>query len=164
MVHPGRFSAALEGDFVVFLIGARVNRWYKPASMFWVGRAMTAMQKELTEQAELGCLHIENWSGRTSISVQYWRSFEALEAYARSREAEHLPAWRKFNKLIKDNGDIGVWHETFKVRDGEYEGFYGNMPRFGLADAGQHTRLGLKSTAALRSGTRQGDLAPVEAY
>lgn len=25
MIHPGRHSATIDGDFVVFLIGARVN-------------------------------------------------------------------------------------------------------------------------------------------
>jgi hypothetical protein len=25
-VHPGRFSAAIEGDFVVFLTGMRINK------------------------------------------------------------------------------------------------------------------------------------------
>jgi hypothetical protein len=25
-IHPGRYSAEIEGDFVVFLIGMRLNR------------------------------------------------------------------------------------------------------------------------------------------
>lgn len=149
---------------MVFLIGARVNRLSKLPSIYWVGRAMASMQAELMEQTELGCMHIENFNGRTTISVQYWRSFEALESYARSRDAEHLPAWKKFNRLIKDNGDIGIWHETFKVSSGNYEAIYGNMPTFGLAGAGEHTKIGLSSTAANRSGTRNDDLAPVDAY
>ena len=41
------------------------------------------------------------------------------------------------------HGDIGIWHETFRVRAGEYEAIYGNMPRFGLAAAGEHRGLGL---------------------
>ena len=115
-------------------------------------------------QPELGCLHIENWGGRTSISLQYWRSFEHLEAYARSTQAEHLPAWRDFNQKIRDNGSIGIWHETFMVKAGEYEAIYGNMPCFGLAGAGQHGRLGVGSTASKRGGKRVEDVAPVEAY
>ena len=164
MIHAGRYSAQIDGDFVVFLIGARINRWLKLPSFVPIGRAMGRMQAELTARPELGCLHIENWFGRTSISVQYWRSFEDLEAYARSRDAEHLPAWRDFNRRIRDNGDIGIWHETFKVKAGEYEAIYGNMHRFGLARAGQHCRLGRTSTAAIRSGTRADDSAPVEGY
>jgi hypothetical protein len=32
--------------------------------------------------------------------VQYWRSLEQLLSYATTKEAEHLPAWRAFNKAI----------------------------------------------------------------
>lgn len=163
-IFPGRFSASIEGDFVVFLIGARINRWWKLPTFLPIGRAMALMQQELLEQPELGCLHIENWVGRTSISVQYWRSFEHLEAYARSTDALHLPAWRDFNKKVRDSGSIGIWHETYKVRAGEYEAIYGNMGRFGLAGAGEHHRLGRSSTASRRTGKRADDVAPVEAY
>lgn len=29
----------------------------------------------------------------------------------------------------------GIWHETYLVRDGEYEAIYGNMPSYGLGKA-----------------------------
>lgn len=44
--------------------------------------------------------------------VQYWRSFEHLEAYAKDRSGLHYPAWKEFNTKIKRNGDVGIWHET----------------------------------------------------
>src|SRR5215216_3015385 len=93
--------------------------------------------------------------------VQYWRSFEHLERYARNADALHLPAWREFNRRIRDNGDIGIWHETFRVRAGEYEAIYGNMPRVGLGRVAQHAPLGSTTTAALRAGVRAEDEAPV---
>ena len=68
--------------------------------------------------------------------LQYWRSFEHLEAYARARDAAHLPAWQAFNKAIGSNGDVGIWHETYIVSKGKYETFYNNMPPFGLGLAG----------------------------
>ena len=67
--------------------------------------------------------------------VQYWRSLEHLTAYSRNRDQTHYPYWVKFNKEIGSNGDIGIWHETFLVRAGEYECIYNNMPLFGLAKA-----------------------------
>ena len=164
MIHAGRHSAQVEGDFVVFLIGARVNRLRSLPAFVPISRAMRRMQKELLAQPELGCLHIENWYGRIVLSVQYWRSFEALEAYARNPDAEHLPAWRDFNRKIRDRGDIGIWHETYLVPAGSYESIYSNMPRFGLAVAGDQLKLGLESTAAIRTGTRPDDEAPVQAY
>ena len=39
-------------------------------------------------------------------------------------------------KDVRYEGDVGIWHETFKVRAGEYESVYGNMPVMGLAAAG----------------------------
>ena len=69
------------------------------------------------------------------MGVQYWRSFEQLEAFARSSDHAHLPAWREFNRLVRDNGDVGIFHETYRVGPGTAESFYGNMPPFGLAAA-----------------------------
>jgi hypothetical protein len=54
---------------------------------------MGKMLSELHQQPELGFLGGEMWFGRTTIMVQYWRSFEALEQYATLRDGQHLPAW-----------------------------------------------------------------------
>lgn len=164
MIHNGRFTAEIEGDFVVFLIGARLNRLRDLPRMIRIGRQMGEMQRVLTESPELGCLHIENWNGRTSISVQYWRSFEHLEQFARSPDLPHLEPWREFNRLVRDSGSIGIWHETYLVPAGAFEAIYGNMPAMGLAVAGTHARAGRHTTAAVRSGTRDHDQAPVDAY
>lgn len=131
-----RVAARIDGDFVIFLIGARVNRWWKLPQIIQTSRAMGRMLRELDAHPELGLLHHEAWLGRTAMIVQYWRSFEHLHAYARLKEAEHLPAWAAFNRTIGTNGDVGIWHETYLVRAGEYEAIYGNMPPFGLGQAG----------------------------
>ena len=69
--------------------------------------------------------------------VQYWRSFDHLERYARARDALHWPAWADFNRRMKETrGDVGIWHETYKVRAGDYEAVYSGMPVFGLGKAG----------------------------
>ena len=149
---------------MLFLIGARINRLWDAFKFLPVGRAMGRMQAELRANPDLGCLHIENWFGRTTLSVQYWRSFEALEAYSRNRDLEHLPAWAEFNRTIRDSGEIGIWHETYLVRAGEFEAIYGNMHRFGLAGAGTHEKLTPGSTAALRSRQRAEDQAPIDGY
>lgn len=164
MINTGRHTATIEDDFVVLLIGARINRWWRFRKWFPVAAAMNRMQREIAADPEIGCLHIENFNGRTTLSVQYWRSFEHLERFARSQEWSHLPAWRAFNRLVRDSGDVGVWHETYKVRAGEYEAIYANMPVFGLAGAGELVTLGRSSTSASRIGHRSEDRAPVEAY
>ena len=45
----------------------------------------------------------------------------------------HLPAWRSFNKRVRDNGSVGIYHETILLSDATVETVYGNMPTFGLA-------------------------------
>ena len=142
---------AVDGELVVFLIGMRINRFWKVHKWLPVFRAMPRMIRELYAHPEIGFLHTEYWFGRTTIMVQYWKSFEALEAYAKSRDHEHLPAWAAFNRNVASNGDVGIWHETYRVRAGELEVFYNNMPPFGLARATHAVPIaGKRETAAGR--------------
>ena len=54
-----------------------------------------------------------------------------------TRDALHWPAWVEFNRRMKDSrGDVGIWHETYKVHAGEFESVYSGMPPFGLGKAG----------------------------
>ena len=85
------------------------------------------MIAELERQPELGFLGAESWFGRTMLMVQYWRSFEALEAYAKARDRAHLPAWAAFNRAVGASGDVGVFHETYRVAPGQYEAVYVNI-------------------------------------
>lgn len=136
-----RMTAEAEEEFVVFLIGMRINRWWKIHKWLPVVIAMTKMLKELYQKPELGFINQESWGGRTSIMVQYWKSFEHLEAYAKDRNSEHLPEWKKFNQKISNNGDVGIWHETYLVKKSQFEAVYNNMPRFGLAKAFDHQSI-----------------------
>lgn len=160
-VFPGRYTGTIEGDFVVFLIGMRVNRPWKVHRWMPVFVAMPRMLRELERSASSGFLGATLGLLTTGpVVVQHWRSFEQLERYARDPDAEHLPAWRRFNRLARGTGDVGIWHETYRVRAGEYETIYGDMPRIGLARVGEHRPLGSTTTAASRSGVRPEDTAP----
>lgn len=72
-LHEGRWSGEIDDDFVVFLIGMRINRPWRVDRWLPVARAMGPMQAELAQRPELGCLHTENWFGRTTLALQYWR-------------------------------------------------------------------------------------------
>ena len=146
-----RMTSAADGDVVVFLIGMRVNRWWKPWQWLRTALAMPRMLRELAQQPELGLLGSEAWFGRTTIMVSYWKSMDHLLGYAKLRNAEHLPAWRAFNQRIGMNGDVGIWHETYRVHPGDYENVYLNMPAFGLGKAAGVTEaLGHRVAAAGR--------------
>lgn len=132
-----RRMARIDGEFVVFVIGMRINRWWKFGQWMRVGMAMPKMIKELEEHPELGYLGGETWIGRTFLMVQYWRSSEQLLAFAKDKERTHMPAWKDFYKRVGTNGDVGIWHETYKSRPGDYEAIYVNMPKFGLGKVGE---------------------------
>lgn len=137
-IFKGRFAGRIDGDFVVFLIGMRVNKPHQVHKWMPVVRAMPRMLAELKRRPELGLLHAESYlSGRTVMVLQYWRSFELLHAYAHAKDLEHLPAWAAFNRAIGGNGSVGIFHETYSVSAGRYETVYANMPRMGMAAAGE---------------------------
>lgn len=136
-INIGRMFSRREGSFAVFLIGMRINRPWKVHKWWPAAVAMPKMIRELERKPELGMLSGELWTGRTTILVQYWRSSDHLYAYAKNRDAGHLPAWQAFNRAVGSNGDVGVWHETYVVEPGAYENIYVNMPAFGLGKAGE---------------------------
>ena len=130
-----RMTARIDGEIVVFLIGMRINRLWKVHKWLPVARAMSRMLAELAAAPGHGFLGAEQWFGNPTIMLQYWRSFEQLERYAKNRSAQHLPAWAAFNRAVGSGGDVGIWHETYRVGPGDYECIYNNMPLFGLAKA-----------------------------
>ena len=118
MIHRQRLTASLEGGFVVFLIGMRINKPLLVHKWWPVAIAMPRMLNELYRQPDLGFLHAEMWFSRTIFLLQYWRSTEQLMAYAASKTAAHLPAWQAFNRRIGTDGDvIGVAGDLADVID-----------------------------------------------
>ncbi len=147
-IMASRATAQIDGDFVVFLIGMRVNKPWKVHQWLPMIRAMPRMLKELENAPpEVGFLG-HNGLGLGS-TTQYWRSFDHLEAYARARDRRHWPAWVEFNRRMKNaRGDVGIWHETYRVRAGEYETLYSGMPLFGLAKAGRRAAVTAETESA----------------
>jgi len=156
-IFNGRFAARIEGDFVVFLIGMRINQLFALHKWMPVAAAMPRMLKELGQHPEMGLLHAEFYlSWRTVMTVQYWRSFEQLHAYAHARDLQHLPAWADFNRKVGNNGAVGVFHETYLVPASKYEAVYVNMPRMGLAKAGEMIpAIGRMQSAKSRLGAEE---------
>ncbi len=164
-VYPGRFTAEMPEDFVLFLIGMRVNRPLRVRQWFPVATAMPRMLRWLDQHPEAGLLQWHNaWIHGPAV-VQYWRSFEDLARFARAQQEPHLPAWRFFNQAVRGSGDAGIWHETYRIRAGQSECIYGNMPRVGLAAAGTHLPVGSSGqSAARRIGVSDVDEPALEPY
>ena len=141
--------AQMDGDFVVFLIGARLDLRHPIRCARDLGgrRGMGHMLKYLSKHPEKGLLGYE--MGLPTI-VQYWRSFDHLEAFARDESDPHLAVWRNYWKRVGKQNRTGIWHETYLVRAGEYEAVYANTPPRGLGKAGRLVPMTESSTARLR--------------
>ncbi len=124
-----RMTVDLDQDVVVFLIGARIHKWWAVHRWWRTARAMSRMIKELEARPEsgfLGAIH------SPTLSVQYWRSHDDLYAYASDRSGEHFPAWADFYRSVARSGAVGIWHETYVVPASHVETLYFGMPRHGL--------------------------------
>ena len=152
-IVPGRFAAEHDDDFVVFVIGMRINRPWKLKQWLPVFVAMPRMLRELAQDPEKGLLGYSQAliHGGPAV-VQYWRSLEDLDRFSRNPDATHLPAWRQFNRAVGASGDVGIWHETYQVAADKHRTAYVNMPVVGLASATSHAPKGKKQPAVRRSG------------
>lgn len=150
-MRQGRWTAEIDGDFVVFLIGAKPSKLRLLRSLRDLGepRGMRHMLDHLMKQPEKGLLGYE-MAGLGTIIVQYWRSFEALEAFAKNTDDPHLDAWRNYWRRVGTSTRTGIWHETYLVRAGDYEAIYGNMRPFGLGKASRLVKVGESAGARER--------------
>jgi hypothetical protein len=131
-----------EGELVVFLIGMRVNKPWRPDAWLPTFLAMPAMLAELAREPDSGLLGTRLTVGAGGpVLVQYWGSQEKLYAYASDPGAAHRPAWAAFNRRARSvPGAVGVWHETFVVD--RAESVYVDMPVAGLAGATSSVPVG----------------------
>ena len=130
--------ADAKEPLVLFLIGMRINTLWRVWEWFPAFLAMPTMIVELYKNPELGFLRARTeMAGRTITVIQYWKSFEALEAYASMSDRKHRPAWTAFyNRATSGTGAVGIYHETYVIRPGEVESLYVDMPNgFGLGGA-----------------------------
>jgi len=148
--QPIRMTAEIEGDFVVFITGMRINKLWKVHQWWPNFRAMRKVLMALFGNEEYGALGAHAWWNRRGpLLIGYFRDIEKLEAFANDRDQPHAQAWQDYFRRMKNNGDVGVWHETYVVRSGEYEAAYDYMPgAVGLAAATAHVPI-----------ERRGDLA-----
>jgi hypothetical protein len=157
-IHRGRFTAAHDGDVVVFLIGMRVNKPWKVRQWWPVFVAMPPMLRELSKDPDSGLLGFRGFFGlRTATILQYWESAEKLQQFAGDPTRNHRPAWLKYFRDSFADGAVGIWHETYVVPAGSHETVYGNMPPTGLgAVAGVVPVAGRGESAAARLTHRAG--------
>lgn len=155
-INAGRMTHAHEGPLVVFLIGMRVNKPWRPDLWLPTFAAMPRMLRELASDPDSGMLGFRTVVGAGGPTViQWWDSHDKLYAYASARDAEHRPAWTAFNRRArKAPGAVGIWHETYEVA--RAESIYSGMPATGLGLATSLVPVGRnadRAAARLDTGT-----------
>jgi hypothetical protein len=150
-IFSGRYTAYTDKDFVLFLIGMRINQLWRVDQWWPVAKAMPPMLRTLVQHPEKGFLggySTRSWP--TIILVQYWRSLDDLLRFAHSPGEPHKAAWQRFYQQSNSLA-VGIWHETYVIQAGQYECIYGNMPRFGLGRVFAHVpATGSRHTARQR--------------
>ena len=155
-IIASRMTHDYDGELVVYLIGMRINKAWRPDLWLPVFNAMPTMLAELSKDKDSGLLGYRLTLGAGGpLLVQYWSSHEKLYAYASDRDAAHRPAWAAFNRRVrKAPGAVGIWHETYLVERAET--IYSGMPVSGLAAATSAVPVARRGeTAAERLGARQ---------
>src|SRR5262249_34478450 len=109
-------------DLVVIYLGMRVNAWTGLKRVLGLGPqirgAVDARPDGLLLHENLIFSLIPPHVGMR----QYWRDFDALEAWSRS--APHRQWWQDF---LRSSGGTGFWHETYFMRGG-MEAIYDDVP------------------------------------
>jgi hypothetical protein len=164
-----KVAADRDDPFVVFLIGLRINAFWKLHRWVPIFLIAPRMVRELVSDPDSGLLGSRTVVGpgvRNVGFVQYWESFEALRDYARDSERLHFPAWQEYYEDgTKEDAAVGIWHETYVVDPDEYETVYNNMPPYGLASCEGSdlvTASEQRQTAAGRIGETDGTDFPLE--
>ena len=108
-------------DLVVIYLGMRVNAWTGLKTLLGLGPQI----KDSVDQKPDGLLLHENFI-MSLIPLhlgmrQYWRDFDAMEAWSRS--TPHRDWWRDF---LRSSRGTGFWHETYLMRGG-MEAVYDDM-------------------------------------
>lgn len=141
-IYPGRYTAVVDQPIALFLIGMRVHRPLRVRTWWPAFAAMSRMLRQLQADPELGLLAATLTYTPHPLLIQYWRSVDHLQRFARDPALAHRPAWRTFNQLSSSSSDtLGLWHEVYPVAPGSTVSLYRDMPRTGLAAAAGHAPL-----------------------
>jgi len=100
-------------DLVVIYLGMRVNAFTGLKTLAGFGPKIAATVESMPD----GLLLHENFMFSLfppHVGMrQYWRDFESLESWARSKP--HYGWWRQF---LRNSGGTGFWHEAYFLRGG----------------------------------------------
>jgi hypothetical protein len=154
--YPKRLAAEMDGEFVVYINGMRLNKLRAIHKYLIAGRKLAAMFDRLEADPDSGFLGYEPAIRglRSGAAIQYWRSLEDLRAFAQDSDDHHVGAWKWANESIR-KGEIGFWAELYVIGDENYETFYRDVPPIGLGQIADLVPMeGHQRRLALTPGTK----------
>ena len=123
------------GELCLIRLGLQIRRLSALPYAMRLGRLIERSAAEAIAQGA-GLLHSERslagWNH--AIVLQYWRSFDALEAW--SHRPPHSEWWREAAERGRTRGDFGIYHEVFLVPRERFESIYLNCRPAGVAAFG----------------------------
>lgn len=155
-IFEGRFTAKTNQQFVVFLVGMRINKLRSIFKCLPLFRRFVAMVYQLKANKSHGLLGAKRWfAWREIMYIQYWDSLESLEKFAQSKEGAHIQAWREYNLMFAKSAELGIWHEKYLLDAEQVDCVYSNMPRIGLAAAMQQVAVVPQSDTEVQTKLNQ---------
>ncbi|WP_422927572.1 phenylacetaldoxime dehydratase family protein [Singulisphaera sp. PoT] len=123
-------------ELALIRLGIQARGW---RALWFAAKLGKAIDRAVAEalKADTGLLHSERFTlGRGHFGLlQYWRSFEELEAW--SRQAPHSDWWRDALARIRTRGDFGIYHESYLVPRERVESIYMECDSVGLSAFGK---------------------------
>lgn len=117
-------------------LGFVAHRWTALAYARSLARVVDR-EAEVARRDGAGLLHSERFAFgmRHHGVLQYWRSFEALDAW--SHRPPHSEWWRTAVDRMRRKRDFGIYHESYLVPRAQVESIYLDCPApVGLATFG----------------------------
>ena len=129
-----RTSARLPDDIselCLIRLGVQSRKISALPYLFRLGRAIERSSREAIA-AGAGLLHSDLFriAWNHFGVLQYWRSFEELEAW--SHTSPHADWWREASERLRTKADFAIYHETFLVPRDSIESIYMNALPTGL--------------------------------
>lgn len=157
-IMKGRRTARTDEEFVVFIMGMRINRWWMIHCWRPVILAMTGMTHEFVQQPKRGWLGSKAWFERAVAIIQHLWPFDAPATYTKAQDRSHVPTLAGFNRKIGNDGTIGICNETYRIAPGWCGNVFANMPAFLLGNCTTLKQAkGEFATAAGQMGRLVGD-------
>ena len=113
-VNNQRMTVEIEGDFVVFLIGMRINKPWKIHKWLPVFAGDAADAARSWRKAGVGVSRLSAVSRRDRAVLAVVRAPRSATRAIATR-CTGRRGWRSTRSVRRGAGDVGIWHETYRV-------------------------------------------------